>query len=135
MALKRKGRHYVGDSREDIRESLARYSQENGYPVERMTDLRCPCGTEVLSLLMDEEAGAAVQTCTRCEEQVPLADSLEFLDDAELEESACVCGGTGFEVVEGVAFYSGSSDVRWYYLGCRCPACGVTGCYGDWKTP
>jgi hypothetical protein len=23
--------------------------------------------------------------------------------------------------------------VRWFYLGCRCVACGVLGCYGDWK--
>ena len=29
--------------------------------------------------------------------------------------------------------YDQSEDVRWLYVGCRCPACGLTGCYGDWK--
>jgi hypothetical protein len=24
-------------------------------------------------------------------------------------------------------------DARWLYVGCRCPACGLTACYGDWK--
>jgi len=23
--------------------------------------------------------------------------------------------------------------VKWLYLGCRCVACGLVACYGDWK--
>ena len=37
------------------------------------------------------------------------------------------------EVTAGVLLYDDSEDVRWRYLGCRCPSCGLTACYGDWK--
>ena len=40
-----------------------------------------------------------------------------------------------FEISTGAAFYTDSTDVRWFYIGCRCVACGLVGCYGDWKTP
>ncbi len=32
-----------------------------------------------------------------------------------------------------MSLYEGSEDVRWLYVGCRCPACGLTAVYGDWK--
>ena len=38
-----------------------------------------------------------------------------------------------FEITVGVSLYHASQDVRWLYVGCRCPSCGVTGVYGDWK--
>jgi len=135
MGLKRKGRYSYGDSRADLRTFLTGYSEKNKYPIERMEDLRCPCGAEVLTLLLDDEEGAAVQTCPTCQHQVPVGDSAEFLDDAELGECECPCGGTRFELTVGSAFYEGSTDVRWFYVGCRCPSCGLVGCYGDWKTP
>jgi hypothetical protein len=30
--------------------------------------------------------------------------------------------------------YPDSEDVRWFYLACRCAACGLAGCYADWQT-
>ena len=53
--------------------------------------------------------------------------------EAEVEECECLCGEAGFEVTAGVALYDDSEDVRWFYVGCRCPACGLVGCYGDWS--
>ena len=40
---------------------------------------------------------------------------------------------TAFEITVGVALYADSEDVRWLYIGCRCPECNLSGCYGDWK--
>lgn len=69
-----------------------------------------------------------------CESEAhPIGDSANYLDEAELEECACPCGMEAFEITAGVSLYTNSEDVRWLYLGCRCPACGLTAVYGDWK--
>ena len=68
-----------------------------------------------------------------CMAEHPIGDSNEYLDEAELEECACPCGGKEFEITVGVSLYEESEDVRWLYLGCRCPKCGLTAVYGDWK--
>lgn len=65
----------------------------------------------------------------------PLADSEEFLEEAKLEQAECPCGNGAFEMALGAAFYKDTTDVRWVYIGCRCPECGLTACFGDWKTP
>ncbi|WPB79104.1 hypothetical protein KYC5002_08075 [Archangium violaceum] len=135
MALRKKGKYYYGDSRADIAPMLARYSEENAYPVERMDDLKCECGSERLGLRVDNEEGAAIQVCAACQRQTPIGDSADYLEDAELEECECVCGGAQFELATGAAFYKDSTHIRWFYVGCRCVACGLVGCYGDWKTP
>ena len=41
--------------------------------------------------------------------------------------------GLWFEVPVGVVLYKDIEDVRWLYLGLRCVAYGLVGCYGDWK--
>lgn len=38
-----------------------------------------------------------------------------------------------FQIVSGVALYKGTNDVRWLYVACFCPACGLMGVYADWK--
>ncbi|MCP3061681.1 hypothetical protein LXT21_23110 [Myxococcus sp. K38C18041901] len=135
MALTKKGEYSYGDSRADIRPELERFSKENGYPVERLDELLCPCRHDRLHLLIDETEGAAVQCCVKCEHEVPIGDSEEFLEEAELEQAECPCGNGAFEMVLGTAFYKGTTQSRWVYVGCRCPECGLTACYGDWKTP
>ena len=62
-----------------------------------------------------------------------MGDSDDYMDGAELQDYGCTCGENSLEITVGVALYEGSDDVRWLYVGCRCPACGLTGCYGDWK--
>ena len=87
----------------------------------------------VFGVLLDDTAGAAARTCQACEHQHPIGDSEAYLDDAELGECACPCGSEAFEITVGVALYDDSEDVRWLYLGFRCPVCGLTAVYGDWK--
>jgi hypothetical protein len=133
MALRKRGKYRYGDSQSDIRAELLRYSKAAAYPVDHFADCVCGCGAVHFRLKLDEEQGAAVRVCVACDDEHPIGDSGDFLEEAELEECACPCGGASFEVTAAVSLYEGSEDVRWFYVGCRCPACGLTACYGDWK--
>jgi len=133
MALRKRGKHRYGDGHADIRDEVLRYSKANAYAAEHFADAVCACGGRVFEVLLDDKQGAAARTCIGCGEQHPICDSEEFLDDAELGQCACPCGAEAFEITVGVALYEGSEDVKWLYLGFRCPACGLTAVYGDWK--
>jgi hypothetical protein len=133
MALRKRGKWWYGDSRADIRHELVRLGTLNEYVPTEFADAKCSCGSDLLGLRVDDEQGAAVRVCAACGLEHPIGDSAEYLAEAELEQATCVCGKDVFEVVVGVSLYDGSEDVRWLYIGCRCPACGLTGCYGDWK--
>ena len=130
--LKKRGKYRYGSEQADIREEIVRYSRGN-YPATRFGDARCPCSSMTFRLQLDDAEGAAVRTCAACAVAHPMGDSAEFLDGATLEECACPCGAEVFEVSVGVALFADSDDVRWLYVGCRCPACGIVGVYGDWK--
>jgi hypothetical protein len=133
MALKKRGKYRYGDSQADIRAEVLRYGKENGYSAHHFADSLCACGGKRFRLSLDDTEGAAVRTCVECDSKRPICDSDEYLEDAELEKCACPCGGEEFEITVGVSLYEGSEDVRWLYFGCRCPACGLTAVYGDWK--
>lgn len=133
MTLTRRGIHSYGDSQADIRERLKIYSERNGYPATTFADAVCVCGGRRFSLLIDEACGVAVRTCEACGTRHAMADSGEFLDGASLEECECLCGKAVFEITVGLALYDDSEDAKWLYIGCRCPHCGLTACYADWK--
>ena len=133
MALRQQGNHSYGDAQADIRAELLRYSKLNGYLATHFGDAACKCGGCRFRLFMDDNEGAAVRECVSCRERHPIGDSDEYLADASLEECECPCGSDTFEITAGVSLYQNSDDVRWLYVGCRCPSCGLTACYGDWK--
>ena len=133
MTLARRGDHSYGTDRNDIAAEISRYSKATGYLAEHFVLASCGCGCTTFGLTLDDNEGAAVRTCSSCHEEHPIGDSDEYLDDAELEECACPCGAELFEIAVGVSLYADSEDVRWLYLGCRCPACDLTAVYGDWK--
>jgi hypothetical protein len=133
MALKERGKYRYGDSQADIRNEVLRYSEENDYVAEHFADAVCKCGSKLFHLELDDNAGAAIRICVGCKTQHPIGDSEEFLEEAELNECGCPCGQEEFEITVGVSLYEGSEDVKWLYVGCRCPKCGLTAVYGDWK--
>jgi hypothetical protein len=133
MALKKRGKYHYGDSQADIRAAVLGYSKSVGYRAQHFADAICPCGGKQFQLAVDNDEGAALRICLACKSEHPIGDSDEFLDDAELSDCACPCGGDEFEITVGVSLYKGSEDVRWLYIGCRCPVCGLTAVYGDWK--
>lgn len=133
MALRRRGKRTYGDGPDDLRAIIADFSRENGYVARHFAEAACGCGGRVFRLLVDEDEGAAVRHCVACGAEHPIGDSAEYLDEAELSECACPCKQEAFEITVGVALYRGTEDVRWLYLGCRCPACGLVAVYADWK--
>jgi len=132
MALQTKGECRYGDAQEDIQAYLSEFS-ERSYPTEHFADAVCSCGSNKFKLFIDDAAGASIRSCYRCGTEHPMGDSDEYLEEAELEECECPCGNDIFEITVGVALYRESEDVKWLYVGCRCPVCGLTACYGDWK--
>jgi len=133
MPLQKRGKYWYGDSQADLRAEIARYSETNACVAQHFADAACECGAKIFRLLLDDAQGAAVRTCTTCSAEHPIGDSDEYLAQAELGECACPCGGEEFEIAVGVSLYVGSEDVKWLYLGCRCPRCGLVAVYGDWK--
>jgi hypothetical protein len=139
MALRKKKGQFYGDGPPDTQEYLEDYSASNAYVATKFADAKCACSKKArkaraFRLVLDDETGAAVRTCTSCKTKHAIGDSAEYLDEAELEECECPCGKDEFEITVGVALYTDSTDVRWVYIGCRCPSCGLVGCYGDWKS-
>jgi hypothetical protein len=117
----------------DLHKEIARYAKKNGYPAAHFADAKCKCGGRTFTLALDDTEGAAVRRCTKCKKKHAMGDSAEFLADATLEDCECPCGKDIFEITAGVALYEDSEDVRWLYIGCRCPSCGLAAIYGDWK--
>jgi hypothetical protein len=131
--LTKKGIHYYGESQADLRDEITRYSKLNGYLARHFADAICTCGGRKFRLALDENEGAAVRSCDACGDEHPIGDSAEYLEDAELEECSCPCGNDNLEITVGVALFEQSNDVRWMYVGCRCPECSLAAVYGDWK--
>lgn len=133
MAITKRGEFYYGETQADIRDELLRYSKSNAYVVHHFADAVYKCGKQVFRLQLDDAEGAAVRKCVACGVEHPIGDSEDYLEGAELEQCACPCGHEEFEITVGISLYKGSDDVKWLYLGCRCPVCGLTAVYGDWK--
>ncbi|MCC9600555.1 hypothetical protein LOC67_08280 [Stieleria sp. JC731] len=138
MALTKRRNNWYGEDHADLRKELARYSTVNGYPIDNFTNVKCKCGCQLFELYTDEEQGAAMRTCTQCHNEHLMGDSADYVSEAELVPHECNCRKDQFQIVVGVHRYrnaddSVSDDVRWLYIGCRCPKCNLLGCYADWK--
>jgi hypothetical protein len=133
MTLRKRGQYRYGDSQADIREEILRYGRGVQYLAQHFADAVCACGGRRFWLFLDDTQGAAVRGCVACDHEHPIGDSDEYLEEADLADCACPCGIEELEITVGVSLYKHSEDVRWLYVGCRCPQCGLTAVYGDWK--
>lgn len=138
MTLTKRGTYWYGDDHADIRTELTRYSELNGYAVDNFADIKCQCDNDSFFFFTDESAGVAVRRCTQCGVEHLMGDSADYAAEAEVEQHECVCEVNLFQITAGIHRYRNqddtlSNDVRWLYLGCRCPSCGLVGCYADWK--
>lgn len=131
--LSKKGNYWYGTTVEDIKAEVLRYSQLNGYEAAKFSESICTCGNRSFKLETDEEQGAARRVCAVCGVAHLMGDSAEYASEAELDEHECACGAGSFHLLSGVALYEGSSNVRWYYIGCQCTACQLVGVFADWK--
>ncbi len=120
---------------EKLQQEIRDYSAKNGYVADHFATATCwHCKGTEFWVLMNETEGVAARICTKCDAEHGIGDSDEYVDEVEsVQELACTCGANRFGVVGGVSLYAGTQDVRWFYLGCECAECGLSGVYGDWK--
>ena len=118
-----------------LKSQIIEYSTKNAYVAEHFAAPICAeCGCDIFVVVMNENEGVAARICTSCNSEHGIGDSDDFIDNVEdVYPVECTCGANQFRIMAGVALYAGSEDVRWFYLGCECLACGLSGVYGDWK--
>lgn len=120
---------------ETLKSQIVDYSTENGYVATHFATPTCEgCGGDVFSLLMNEEEGVACRICEKCDTEHGIGDSDDYIMEVEeIFDVECTCDSAQFQIMAGVSLYEGTEDVRWFYLGCKCVECGLSGVYGDWK--
>lgn len=132
MTIDRPGMWWTGTCPDDIDEYLAAFTAD-GYPASRVVHAGCSnCGGSVFRVRVDDEEGCAERICTTCGSRHLMLDSADTVDEAELEEVECPCGGGTFNVAVGFAL-RGDVDAKWVYLALRCTDDGLLGVYTDWK--
>jgi hypothetical protein len=128
--------HEFAESAASIPAFLAQRCMDEGYPT-RFADAICQCGGRVFSLTVDETIGEACWFCDGCD-AVYLFHSVETDEeyhgspDSDEVDCVCPCGQDRFEIVVGASLYGRTESVRMAYIGCRCVACGLMGCYASW---
>lgn len=140
MAIDDSGEWWVGSEPSDIKEYLAGLTRSDGYyPTTEFRMVRCACGAERFKL---ERASEVTQrTCGSCGNSSLICreatDWEEAAEDEEPEAYACVeCDSHEANIGVGFAHYEGQPDidgVKWFYVGVRCAACGILGCFNDGK--
>lgn len=133
MTLQKKGKYWYGSTPQDIEAEVIAYSKANGYMAVKFSPSACACGSSLFKLESDEDEGVARRTCVRCGVIHFMGDSAEYASEAQVERHECICDAEALELLSGVALYADSSDVRWYYIGCRCANCHLVGVFADWK--
>jgi hypothetical protein len=132
MSIDKSAKWWIGTDSNDIKEYLQAYAAD-GYKVSEFRLGKCSCGSDVFTLLADDDEGCARRTCVSCGQEEFICDSEEFWADASPEEWKCVeCGSDRANVGVGFSLYE-DGEIRWLYVGERCSNCGVLGCFAGWK--
>jgi hypothetical protein len=133
MAIDKSKKWWTGDEPDDLREYLGLFS-EDSYPITEFRLATCTCGCKEFSLDADAEEGAARRVCKSCASRRFICDSAEFWEGSEPEGWKCIkCKSRHTNIGVGFSLYHNGEDIRWMYIGVRCPACGILGCFADWK--
>lgn len=134
MSIDKAGKWWVGSSPEDIKEYLEAYSAPpEGYGTQAFRQAKCECGSEDFELFADDDEGCARRICTFCGSEHFICDSEEFWAESAPEKWKCIeCGSTRANVGVGFSLYD-DGEIRCLYIGERCVACGILGCFAGWK--
>lgn len=133
MSIQKSGRWWVGRESQDIQQFLEAYAPR-GFEVREFRLARCICGGERFKLLADDEEGFAERVCVACGRHHLVCDSDEYQTEAKPQAFKCVeCGLEEANIGVGFSLYEGDGEIRWLYVGVRCPRCGVLGCFAGWK--
>ncbi len=133
MSIDTSGTWWVGSEPSDIAGFLVAYAPK-GYEVHELRLAQCNCGSLAFLLDADDNESVARRTCTSCASEHFICDSGEYWNDAEPERLKCIeCGSESTNVGVGFSIYPDRGGIRWLYVGTRCTACGVLGCFAGWK--
>ena len=114
-----------------LKDEVASYADENGYPVSRFEPVRCACGQEELLLFSDDDEGGAFAECPSCRTQTDIMNSRDYAQDPV--QNVCNCDHERLLLGVGTAVHDdGTDDIRWVYVGGLCKNCGLAGVYTDW---
>ncbi len=114
-----------------LHEAILDYAENVGYEPTKFSDLSCDCGSFLFKLYSDDTEGGAVAVCSKCGDKKDILESERYIQNRE--QNICNCDAENLKIASGLAFYEGTSDARWAYIGCECPKCGLTGVYVDWQ--
>lgn len=140
MAVDDSGEWWIGSEPEDIQEYLAALTQsEGGYLAKTFRLIRCSCGSKRFKL--DRASDITRRTCESCGSTKFIYREAEDWQEAEADEAvesySCVkCVSTAADLVVGFAGYDENPEidgVKWFYVGVRCPECGILSCFNDGK--
>jgi hypothetical protein len=142
MAIDNAGNWWVGSVSKDIETYLMEYTlTDTDYPANAFRLIRCSCGSQTFRLL--RALSMTQRTCSACGQLCHICQDGEFSgwEEAVQEESPepCQCVECGSAVANvGVAFAGYPEDAeldaaKWFYVGVRCSACGILGCFNDGK--
>ncbi|AQZ67216.1 hypothetical protein BKM31_42350 [[Actinomadura] parvosata subsp. kistnae] len=114
-------------------DGFLREYRAGGYAVQQVREAVCGgCAGRHFNVMADDDAGCVRRICVACGDASYVADSADYVDEADLGECACPCGGEEFAVAVGFAL-RGDGEVRWVSVGLRCLRDGSLGVYADWK--
>lgn len=134
MALRESGRYWYGESFDDLAEYIRLFDaagERNG--VEKVAESVCAiCGGGRFRVFLDDDGACVQRVCTSCGKEAFIADSAEHLDEADLGECECPCGGDEFAAAVGFSLTE-DGEVRWISVGLRCLADGLAGVYAEWS--
>lgn len=114
-----------------FKQSIIEYGEANGCVPTQFETQQCVCGSELFLMFSDDTEGGCGILCTQCEEGISIEGSADYMED--VEQNICTCESEALQVMVGKAFHEGSNDVKWVYVGGRCPECDLSGVYVDWK--
>jgi len=140
MAIDDSGNWWAGSEPADIHEYLTAFtSSEGNYPTTVFRLVHCACGADIFQL--ERATDVTRRTCGSCGNSNHIcrepADWNEATNEEEPEAYACVeCDSCEANIGVGFAHYAGHPEidgVKWFYVGVRCAACGILGCFNDGK--
>ena len=114
-----------------LKKEIERYSKLNGYLISTYQEIKCSCGENEFHLYSDDDEGGAYLTCPNCKKEIDIHESRKYIK--EYVNNICNCDNKKLNIGIGVAYYSGSNDPKWIYVGAHCNQCGLNGVYVDWK--
>ena len=135
MTIDTSGKWWKGSEPDDLREYPLAFGEANSLPIDEFHLCRCPCGSQIFGLHVEQDEGVARRTCIQCQSKHWIVDSAENYEKGlRLKKFKCVtCKSNNTNVAVGFSFTADNEAIKWVFVGNRCADCGVLGSMVVWK--